>query len=195
MKLTKKQRQIMEQSINLFGEKGYAETSIRDIAESVNIKTASLYAHIKSKEEILIWICDDLQYRFQVILHDINTSNDNNCEKFITFVRRHLEEVLKNLNQQRVFLHYWKIADKEKDGIYTKTYDEYISFAVSLVNKIKKNNDDQKCFHSNTTALILLQILNHIPNWVRDKNVDINVLVSEILNKFFNGFGEKNNTK
>ena len=31
----------------------FADTSMRDIAEVMNVKAASLYAHIKSKEEIM----------------------------------------------------------------------------------------------------------------------------------------------
>ena len=38
----------------LFASKGYAATSIRDIAESVGLLSGSLYYHFNSKEEILL---------------------------------------------------------------------------------------------------------------------------------------------
>ena len=38
----------------LFASKGYAATSIRDIAESVGLLSGSLYYHFSSKEEILL---------------------------------------------------------------------------------------------------------------------------------------------
>ena len=44
---------ILEYSINLFSEKGYSETTMREIAEKCNIKASSIYNHFKSKEEIL----------------------------------------------------------------------------------------------------------------------------------------------
>lgn len=44
---------VLDQAARLFRERGYAETSLRDIATACGIKTASLYYHFASKEEIV----------------------------------------------------------------------------------------------------------------------------------------------
>ncbi len=44
---------IFEAAINLFALKGFDATSMREIAEAVGIKKASMYSHYKSKDEIL----------------------------------------------------------------------------------------------------------------------------------------------
>ncbi|WP_345762820.1 TetR/AcrR family transcriptional regulator [Diaminobutyricibacter sp. McL0608] len=44
---------ILEASLGLFAERGFAGTSIRDIAGAVGIQTATLYGHFPSKEHIL----------------------------------------------------------------------------------------------------------------------------------------------
>ncbi|MEL7671322.1 TetR/AcrR family transcriptional regulator [Methanobacterium sp.] len=49
---TTKER-IFESAINLFAQKGFDATSMREIAEAVGIKKASLYSHYKSKNEIM----------------------------------------------------------------------------------------------------------------------------------------------
>lgn len=44
---------ILEAALGLFAERGYAGTSIRDIAGAVGIQSATLYGHFPSKEHIL----------------------------------------------------------------------------------------------------------------------------------------------
>jgi AcrR family transcriptional regulator len=52
-------QKILNCALNLFCEKGYSETSIRDIASAVGIKAGSLYNHFSSKEEILPVMLND----------------------------------------------------------------------------------------------------------------------------------------
>ena len=49
---TTKER-IFKAAIDLFAQKGFDATSMREIAEAVGIKKASLYSHYNSKDEIL----------------------------------------------------------------------------------------------------------------------------------------------
>lgn len=45
---------VLEAAASLFATKGYAATSIRDIAHEVGILSGSLYYHFASKEELLL---------------------------------------------------------------------------------------------------------------------------------------------
>lgn len=51
--MTRRHHKILHIGKQLFVEKGYTETSMRDLAGKLNIKEASLYNRFKSKEEIL----------------------------------------------------------------------------------------------------------------------------------------------
>ncbi|GGQ60145.1 MULTISPECIES: TetR/AcrR family transcriptional regulator [Streptomyces] len=67
MDSTKQQRRrgdtrqrIQDVALELFAEQGYEKTSLREIAERLDVTKAALYYHFKTKEEILVSIFEDL---------------------------------------------------------------------------------------------------------------------------------------
>ncbi|MEU2282363.1 TetR/AcrR family transcriptional regulator [Streptomyces sp. NPDC013178] len=63
---TKQQRRgntrqrIQDVALELFAEQGYEKTSLREIAERLEVTKAALYYHFKTKEEIIVSIFADL---------------------------------------------------------------------------------------------------------------------------------------
>jgi len=53
-------RRIQDVALELFAEQGYEKTSLREIAEHLDVTKAALYYHFKTKEDILISIAEDL---------------------------------------------------------------------------------------------------------------------------------------
>ncbi|MFF6913965.1 TetR family transcriptional regulator [Streptomyces sp. NPDC012466] len=53
-------RRIQDVALELFAEQGYEKTSLREIAEHLDVTKAALYYHFKTKEEILVSIFEDL---------------------------------------------------------------------------------------------------------------------------------------
>lgn len=60
---------IIDASIELFSIRGYADTSIRDIAKKVGIKTSTIYYHFESKEAILSLILSDYKSMIRNVGH------------------------------------------------------------------------------------------------------------------------------
>ncbi|MDQ0788405.1 AcrR family transcriptional regulator [Streptomyces sp. B3I7] len=53
-------QRIQDVALDLFSEQGYEKTSLREIAERLDVTKAALYYHFKTKEDILIGIFGDL---------------------------------------------------------------------------------------------------------------------------------------
>ncbi|MFE9043888.1 TetR/AcrR family transcriptional regulator [Streptomyces sp. NPDC012421] len=53
-------QRIQDVALELFAEQGYEKTSLREIAERLDVTKAALYYHFKTKEDILVGIFEDL---------------------------------------------------------------------------------------------------------------------------------------
>ncbi|MER5522158.1 TetR/AcrR family transcriptional regulator [Streptomyces sp. NPDC002763] len=71
---TKQQRRgntrqrIQDVALELFAEQGYEKTSLREIAERLDVTKAALYYHFKTKEEILVSVFEDLTRPIQDLI-------------------------------------------------------------------------------------------------------------------------------
>ncbi|MEU2062073.1 TetR/AcrR family transcriptional regulator [Streptomyces sp. NPDC013455] len=53
-------QRIQDVALELFAEQGYEKTSLREIAECLDVTKAALYYHFKTKEEIIVSLFEDL---------------------------------------------------------------------------------------------------------------------------------------
>lgn len=65
-------RKIIEAAIQMFSEYGYYRVTTRDIANAVHIKSASLYSHFASKDDILTSIYDLYRENMKKVLPDLD---------------------------------------------------------------------------------------------------------------------------
>ncbi|GAA0357632.1 TetR/AcrR family transcriptional regulator [Actinoallomurus spadix] len=59
---------IQAVALELFAEHGYEKTSLREIAERLNVTKAALYYHFKTKEDIIVSLFDDALARLDDLI-------------------------------------------------------------------------------------------------------------------------------
>ena len=80
-----RKRQILEEAAKLIVKKGYAATSMNDIADQLGIRKASLYHHCKNKDEIASSI-EALNYQYNLeILEYAESKFRNGIDKLRYF--------------------------------------------------------------------------------------------------------------
>lgn len=126
-------RQIAQ---SLFREKGYSATSMREIAEAVGIKAASLYNHFKKgKEEILADICFDLAHQFFQAIGKVERMEISATETLNEAIKAHVKVITKDLDASGVFLHEWRSLDKENLQKFMLQRKEYEQHFYKIIEK------------------------------------------------------------
>ncbi len=114
MKRSKRKQEIYSASARLFRKKGYTAASVRDIADMVGLEPSSLYSHIKSKEEILINICNECAELFAEGMDKIQDSESSHKEKLNKLIDLHIDIAYNNPSSVTVFNDEWRhLPDEE----------------------------------------------------------------------------------
>lgn len=156
--MTTKER-ITEEALTLFAEKGYKGTSVKNIADAVGIKDASLYNHFKSKQEIfdsiVCLISKHISQLSQTLGIPQYDKQDSPLSDF--FIKLDLEGLKKITEESFMFYltdpyiaRFWRIAHMEQYSnpqIYTMFRKIFMEDAIDYQEKLFKEMMDQGVFY------------------------------------------------
>jgi AcrR family transcriptional regulator len=110
--------QIREAALTLFSERTFPIIGMRDIADAVGLLPGSLYAHIKSKEELLADIVAEGITNYLTELRPFADSGDPAPERMRGAVRAHVRVLSKTVQQTRVAFHQWQyLSDEPRERV------------------------------------------------------------------------------
>ena len=87
-------KRLQQVALDLFWEKGYQSTTTRDVAASLGVQQASLYYHMKNKEDLLHGICYSSLMQVVENVEAAATSASNPREAVREITRSHLATTL-----------------------------------------------------------------------------------------------------
>jgi AcrR family transcriptional regulator len=158
LKLEKVDRksEIIHISAKLFRERGYKAVSMRDIAKSLDIKAASLYNHIQSKQEILMLLIINIAEEFTREMHLLNESNETAIDSLKKLIDIHIDITLRDPDAIACLNNDWMHLDKEHRTYYVKMRDEY----EENVRKIVKRGIDNGEIKEHNIEVIVFSMLS-----------------------------------
>lgn len=185
MELKEKQIKILEVAVELFKEKGYVGSSMRDLATKLNIKAASLYAHIRSKEEILEWICFGVAHDFFKKLKEVKNTEVSAHEKLNLFIDNHLSIVLKNRDVTHIYSNEWKHLEERLPEFVSlrKNYQQEVEQLISDIYRAENWELKSPAF----TTRFILHTLNNSYFWFKRNTESTSEITDEIRDKILYG--------
>lgn len=162
--MVNRREDILRESARLFREQGYERTSVRDIADAVDMQSGSLFYHFKTKEDILVEIMgmglDGLTSRLNEALAEAHTPR----EKLLAFLTVHLTATLEDApDAMSVYLFEWRSlspAALEKLIAQRDSYEKRVNDVLAEVAAAGLISSDVKLFR-----LFLLGAVNWTVQW------------------------------
>ena len=153
-----RKQQIEDQATALFRARGYAASSMRDLAAVLGIEAASLYSHISSKEEILQTICFRMADAFFQAIEKLEEPSPD--LRLAVAIRAHLKVITRNVDASAVFLNEWRHLSEPSLSEFLTLRDQYEQIFVEIIDQ----GIQMDLFRPVDRKLAMMTILSSI-NW------------------------------
>lgn len=159
----KRKEHINSAARNLFRERGYSATSMRDIASTVGIEVASLYNHIDSKESMLQQICFTMAEKFLAIIPLVKHLQERPEEQLKEAIRLHVLVITSHADESAVFVHEWKHLSEPRLSAFKKMRNNYEGFYRDLIRR----GEELGLFKNIHEKFVMMVLFSSI-NWLYD---------------------------
>jgi AcrR family transcriptional regulator len=167
-----RRNELTRQAARLFAEQGYHGTSMEDLAVAMGVQKASLYAHVKSKEDLLHELARDGAVAFHAALDGIDERLPA-VEKLRLALRAHLHVVAEQLDVATVFVREWRYLEGERREEFLAERRRYEDRIRALFREGVEQSELRTDLDVNVAALLFLSAANWAYTWLqrgRDTN-------------------------
>ena len=163
---TSKREIIHAIAAELFREKGFRATSMRELAAKVGIEAASLYNHIEGKNELLISICFKVANNFTQKMNEVESMDSDIISKIEALIRYHVYENVFNYKDVYVSDREWRNMEDPELSKYREMRRSYRKRFTSIVEKGISRGEIKK-IDANTAVMIFLNAIAAVDQWQR----------------------------
>ncbi|KAA3636778.1 MAG: TetR/AcrR family transcriptional regulator [Bacteroidetes bacterium] len=185
-----KKKVIQIAAAKLFRDRGYAATSMRDLAEAVHLKASSLYNHISGKEEILKDICFETSQRFLEALEEVEKKDISYSEKIRHLIQLHIQTAMTDVTSITAFNDEWRHLSEPHLSTFKTIRKEYENRFRDIIQQGMDNHQ----IRNGDPTIILYTILSSVRwlyDWYRpDRVLTSSELEDSIINILMSGIAK-----
>jgi AcrR family transcriptional regulator len=170
--MSARRSELTRQAARLFAERGYHGTSIGDLAEAMGVQKGSVYAHIRSKQDLLYATMREGAAAFHGVLDGLPESAPV-TERIRLALRGHLRVVSEQLDVATVFVREWRYLEGERREEIIAERRRYEERTRLLFREGRELGELRTDLDDATAALLLLSAANWAYTWLqpgRDTN-------------------------
>jgi AcrR family transcriptional regulator len=178
---------ILQKAALMFREKGFAATSMRDLAETVGIEAASLYNHIQSKSEILQDITFRIANDCNEHLDSLNNNGMSSTQKIESLIRFHVQMMINRFEDYYVMVNEWMHLSEPYLTNFSVQRRNYVRKMESIIQE-GIDNKEMKPVIPYVAVLTILSSVRGLEFWHRSRQrITPAEMEDNLVNHLING--------
>jgi AcrR family transcriptional regulator len=187
---------ILRTSARIFAEKGYHQTSMRDISRATEVSLAGLYYYCKSKEELLFLIQDNCFGRVHERLRERLRETSDPVAKLRLVIENHLSFFAANMAEMKVLSHEAESLAGEMRAHVTGRKQQYTRLVRRILSEVQQAQRARAGHDAGAprpdltvSTYALFGMMNWIYNWYDPRgHLSVADLVDNLARLFLSGF-------
>lgn len=151
----------------LFAERGYHGTSMRDLGRELGLLGSSLYAHVESKQDLLVEVVEEGARLFQDSAEEALVRGGTAAERLRRLVAGHVAVVLDNSDVVRTFLNEARMLDEVHRARVIDARDAYEAAFRAVVADGVEDGSFGAGTDPKMASIFILSLLNAVERWYR----------------------------
>lgn len=156
---------VMAAAVEVMSERGYAATTIQEVADRVGVLKGSLYHYFSSKEELLFRILEESHQQNAEIVARVKASESSALEELLEYLRQSAAWYLANVERANIFFtesRHLTGAHRDKAREDSRNYVRYIQ---GLLEKARADGDIRDDLDIRLITRFVLGALNSVRSW------------------------------
>jgi AcrR family transcriptional regulator len=160
----RRQQQVVYQAAKVFARRGYDQTTMQELAASMDLATGALYHYFSGKEELLTAICDQLMEPLLEQASELVDSGDDAEERLRSLVRLWVCHVVAHRDHMLVFQQERHLIESgERWRKVRASRKAFERLAAEALQRASPRGD------GHLALLALLGMVNHTAQWYRPR--------------------------
>src|SRR5271167_4469875 len=122
-----RREQLIRAAIKVFGEKGFHQTTIRDIGRAAHLTQGTIYNYVRSKEDILFLVCDRVVTEYQHSVRRALSGNGGATERLAEALRGIVRVMIERQTTILLLYHESHNLDRRSLRVILARVDEFIA--------------------------------------------------------------------
>jgi TetR/AcrR family transcriptional regulator, cholesterol catabolism regulator len=158
---------LIAAAIRVFHDKGYEQSSVQDVADAAGIVKGTLYYHVRSKEELLFEIMQQVLQSLVPQLEELARSPDLAIDKLRRFVEVYVAHIISNRQIMLIFFRDYDSLSETWQQQLVHARDVYDTFLRGVLRQGQREGNIRADLDVQLTDLALFGMLNWIGRWYR----------------------------
>ncbi len=160
-----REAEVVDAAIRVFHEKGYAASTIQDVADAVGVLKGSLYHYISSKEDLLFRILQESHVQARELMAEVAGVEAPPVEKLRIYLERTYLWYLANIERTSIYLnqqHHLTGENRTEMRLQAREFEQYLR---ELLAEAKGSGALLPDADLKLAAFFMLGALNSVPRW------------------------------